>query len=134
MAVDRENKITPKEAHFLAEYLIDKNGARAAVAAGYSVRSAKEIAYVMLLKPKLKRAMAKMLKEQQSRALITADQVLRDIERISAKAEGAGEYHAAIRGKELLGKHYKLFTEKHEHGGIGGGAIQLTISEQDEAL
>lgn len=129
-----DNIITPKEAHFLAEYLIDKNGRRAAVAAGYSERSAKEIAYKLLTKQKIKRAMSKMLKEQQARALITADQVLRDIERIAAKAEGAGEYHAAIRGKELLGKHYKLFTEKHEHGGIGGGAIQLTITEQDADL
>ena len=42
--------------------------------------------------------------------------------------------YSAIRGKELIGKHYKLFTEKHEHGGIGGGPVQFEITEREAEL
>lgn len=125
---------TPKEAAFVTEYLCDKNGAAAAVRAGYSERSAKEAAYKLLQKPHIKAAIDKALKEQQKRTLIAADQVLLDINALADKAAKAGEFHAAIRGKELLGKHYKLFTEKHEHGGIGGGPVVLQVSQQDEQL
>jgi hypothetical protein len=36
-----------------------------------------------------------------------------------------------MRSRHLLGLHFKLFTEKHEHGGLGGGPVlfQLTQSE-----
>ncbi len=124
-------ELTPKEAAFIDEYLVDGTGSRAAIAAGYSPRSAKCMAHELLGKPHIKAALKKALEAQQKRTLITADQVLRDIDRIAAKAEGVGEFHAALKGKELLGKHYKLFTEKHEHGGIGGGPIHLQITEAE---
>lgn len=134
-AMPRPNAhLTPKEALFVTEYLVDKNGAGAAARAGYSERSAKETAYKLLQRPHIKAAIAKALKEQQRRTLISADQVLLDINQLADKAAKAGEFHAAIRGKELIGKHYKLFTEKHEHGGIGGGPVQMVVSSTDEAL
>lgn len=125
--------LSPREQQFVLEYLIDKNGGKAAVRAGYSERSSRKTAYDLLQKPRIKAAITKALKAQQARTLITADQVLKDIDRIAAAAEGDGEYHAALKGKELLGKHYKLFTEKHEHGGIGGGPVlfQITSSEAE---
>jgi len=128
------SELSPKEELFVAEYLIDKNGSAAAVRTGYSKRSAAKTAFDLLRKPLVKRAIEKALKAQMTRTLITADQVLKDIERIAAKAEADKEFHAALKGKELLGKHYKLFTEKHEHGGIGGGPVVLQVSSTDEAL
>lgn len=38
---------------------------------------------------------------------------------------------AALR---LLGQHLKLFTDKVEHGGLGGGPLMMVVSELDEAL
>jgi phage terminase small subunit len=127
-------ELTPKEAQFIDEWLIDKNASRAALAVGYSKATAAKTGYQILQKPHIQRAVKRALDEQQRRTLITADAVLRNIQRISEKAEAAGRYDAAIRGQELLGKHYKLFTEKHEHGGIGGGAVILQVSGLDEAL
>ncbi|MBK6335547.1 MAG: terminase small subunit [Betaproteobacteria bacterium] len=43
--------MTPRQHRFVSEYLVDRNGAAAAVRAGYSVRSAKQIAYQPLAKP-----------------------------------------------------------------------------------
>lgn len=129
-----EIALTGKEAQFIAEWLIDKNATRSAIAAGYSPKTAYSIGHELLNKPRIQAAVQAALAEQEKRTLIAADQVLKDIERIAAKAEGAGEFNAALRGKELLGKHYKLFTEKHEHGGIGGGPLVMQVSQQDEKL
>lgn len=126
--------MSPREQRFVDEYIVDKVGARAARVAGFSERTADKYAYELLQKPRIRAAIAKALKEQQKRTLITADQVLLDLDRLAQKAEGAGEFHAAIRGKELIGKHYKLFTEKHEHGGIGGGPVLFEITEREAEL
>lgn len=126
--------LSAKETIFINEWLIDKNASRAARAAGYAERSAAHTGYEMLNKPRIQQAIQAALAEQAKRTLIAADQVLKDIERIAAKAEGEGEYNAALKGKELLGKHYKLFTEKHEHGGIGGGPLVMQVTPTDEKL
>ncbi|NVO06563.1 MAG: terminase small subunit [Rhodoferax sp.] len=126
--------LSPKELLFVAEWLVDKNAKQAAIRAGYMPRNAGKTGFELLQRPRVQAAVRKALKDQQTRTLITADQVLKDIHRISTTAEGRGEYMAALKGLELIGKHYKLFTEKHEHGGIGGGALVLQVTSTDEAL
>lgn len=106
--------LTPKEERFVAEYLIDANATRAALAAGYSERTADRIGSHVLARQRVKAAIRKALAEQQKRTLIKADQVLLDINAIADQARKAGEFSAAIRGKELIGKHYKLFTDQLE--------------------
>lgn len=125
--------LTPKEQRFIAEYLIDGNGKRAAEDAGYAQKNSASVAYQLLQKPHMKAALAKALKDQEKRTLITADMVLKRIDRVAQKAEAAGDFSAANRANQLLGQHYKLFTEKHEHGGMGGGPVlfQITESEAD---
>lgn len=48
--------LTAKQQRFVAEYAVDRNGAAAAVRAGYSARSAKQIANELLTKPDLRAA------------------------------------------------------------------------------
>lgn len=71
----------------------------------------------MLRAPAVKAALSKALKEQEKRTLVTADQNLLRIEQIAMKAEAAGEYSAAARARELIGKHYSSFTDKLELSG-----------------
>jgi len=106
--------LTPKEARFVAEYLIDANAGRAAAAAGYSAHTATRQGSQLANRPRVKAAIRKALAEQQKRTLIKADQVLLDINDLANRAAKAGEFSAAIRGKELIGKHYKLFTDQLE--------------------
>lgn len=122
---------TVKMQVFVDQYLIDGNATRSALAAGYSERTAARIGSELLTHPHVKEALAKALKEQQKRTLITADEVLKRIDRVARKAEAAGDFSAANRANQLLGQHYKLFTEKHEHGGIGGGPVMFQISESE---
>lgn len=123
--------LTPKEQRFVDEFLIDANATRAALAAGYSPKTADRQGSYLRNRPRVKAAIAKALREQQKRTLIKADQVLLDINDLANKAAKAGEFSAAIRGKELIGKHYKLFTEKHEHGGVGGGPVLFQITNAE---
>jgi phage terminase small subunit len=119
--------LTFKEERFVAEYIVDGNGTRAALAAGFAPRSAQRYASELLAKPTIRQAIAKELKAQEKRTLITADMVLKRIDRVARKAEAAGDFTAANQANRLLGQHYKLFTEKHEHGGMGGGPVQFQI-------
>jgi len=124
--------LTAKQERFGAEYLVDGNATRAAIAAGYSERTAYKAAQELLQRPRVKVALRQALAAQQKRTLITADAVLRRIDRVAQKAEAAGDFNAANRANQLLGQHYKLFTEKHEHGGIGGGPVLFQLSSAEE--
>lgn len=125
--------LTAKEARFIDEYLIDGNGTRAAKAAGYSERTAYKAAQELLQRPRVKAALRQALAAQQKRTLITADAVLKRIDRVAQKAEAAGDFNAANRANQLLGQHYKLFTEKHEHGGIGGAPVLFQLAKAEES-
>jgi phage terminase small subunit len=118
--------LTPKVAAFVREYLIDKNATQAAIRAGYSPRSAGQHGNGMLKLPHIKAAITRELKAQAERTLITADKVLLDIVLIGDKALKAREFSVALRSRELIGKHYKVFTDKTEHSGPNGGPIEYT--------
>lgn len=126
--------LTAKQERFVAEYLVDSNASRAARAAGYSERTATRIGSELLTKPAVKAAITEARKRIAAKLELSAEKVLADIERIANKAERAKKFGDALKGKELLGKHLKLFTEKHEHGGIGGGPVVLQVTGTDEDL
>ena len=119
-------QLTEREAAFVREYLVDKNATQAAIRAGYSARSAGQQSHDMLQRPIIKAALAGELRAQAERTLLTADKVLLDIQHFGDKAAKAGEYHAAIRSRELLGKHLRLFTDKVELTGKNDGPVEFS--------
>lgn len=118
--------LSDKVAAFVREYLIDKNATQAAIRAGYSARGAGKTGHDMLQKPHIKAAVTRELKAQAARTLMTADKVLLDIQQLGDKAAKAGEFHAAIRSRELLGKHFRLFTDKVELTGKNDGPVEFS--------
>jgi phage terminase small subunit len=54
------NKLTDKQRRFCEEYVIDWNGTRAAIAAGYSEKTAKQQAHQLLDKPLLSEYIAEI--------------------------------------------------------------------------
>lgn len=123
-----------KQERFVAEYVIDLNATQAAIRAGYSAKTAEQQGHRLLRNAKVALAVDAARTKIAAKLDLTAERVLADIARIASKAENAAEFHAALKGHELLGKHLKLFTEKHEHGGIGGGPVQFTITEKEADL
>lgn len=68
--------LTPKEARFVDEFLVDCNATQAAIRAKYSEKSARQIGHENLSKPHIQAAIANARAEQQKRTQITADRVL----------------------------------------------------------
>lgn len=72
-------KLTPRQARFVEEYMIDLKGKAAAIRAGYAPRSAKVKAYQILQLPRVQAAV-QAAKDRRARATgITAERVLDEI-------------------------------------------------------
>ena len=69
--------LTPKQQRFVDEYLIDLNATQAAIRAGYSRNSARQIGVENLTKPVIAAAVAKAKRERSERTEIDAEWVLR---------------------------------------------------------
>ena len=69
-------KLTPKQARFVQEYLIDLNAAQAAIRAGYSAKTARVIGHENLIKPDIAAAIEKAMAERAERTELTADWVV----------------------------------------------------------
>ena len=127
---DKESrpKLTEKQKQFCLEYLVDLNATQAAIRAGYSQRTAREIGKENLTKPYIQENIQKLIDKRSERTQITADYVLCELKRI-AETDNVKDSNK-IRALELLGKHPKLFTERHEHLGERGGPIPITVIKE----
>jgi phage terminase small subunit len=103
--------LTARRLVFVEEYLIDLNATQAAIRAGYSRKTARQQGDRLLTNVDIARAIQPAVDERKERTSIKADDVLKSIERLAIAAEAAGNWNAALRGQELLGKHLKLFTD-----------------------
>lgn len=112
-----------KERRFVDEYLVDGNATRSAIAAGYAQKQAAKTGSEMLRKPRIRVLLEAARLEQQQRTQITADRVFTDLYRIAEKAEKAGEFPAATRALELVGKHLGMFRDKVELTGKDGAPV-----------
>ena len=80
--------LPPRQARFVAEYLIDLNGKRAAIRAGYSPRSAEVTASKLLRNPKVRARVKKQATDALERVQLRAEDVLRAICRIALADPG----------------------------------------------
>lgn len=76
-------KLTPKQARFVEEYLVDLNASAAARRAGYSPRTADAIGRENLGKPTIEAAIAERQAARSERTQITADRVLLELARLA---------------------------------------------------
>ncbi len=80
-------KLTAKQQRFCDEYLIDLNATQAAIRAGYSPKTAEQLAYQLLQKTSVQNHIAELQKKREKRTEITQDSVLRELALIAfAKA------------------------------------------------
>lgn len=68
------DNLTPKQQAFVREYVVDCNGAQAAIRAGYSQRSAKEHAAHLLTKHNIKQAIATLQASVTKKTIATYEQ------------------------------------------------------------
>lgn len=121
--------MTDKQKRFCDEYLVDFNATQAAIRAGYSIKSAKQIAQQNLTKLDLKEYIEKRIAEKQSQLIATQDEVLRYLTSVlrgeqkeqtlrmadigvQVVAEINTSTKDRLRAAELLGKAYGAFRDK----------------------
>lgn len=75
--------LTPKQAAFVREYLIDLNATQAAIRAGYSQKTANEQGARLLANVSVRFDLNLAMKERGERTKITGDRVLMEIERLA---------------------------------------------------
>tara|TARA_B100000315_G_C14475025_1_gene540207 strand:- start:441 stop:953 length:513 start_codon:yes stop_codon:yes gene_type:complete len=132
-------KLSPKQQCFVDEYSIDLNATQAAIRAGYSERTARQIASENLAKPNIQEAITTAARERSEKAQIDAEWVLRqavelhqrcmqEIRPVRNPKTGEQMYDddgntvftfnaaAANRSLEIIGKHVEIgcFKDRFE--------------------
>jgi len=75
--------LTKKQRTFVQEYLIDLNATQAAIRAGYSTASARQIADENMSKPDIKNAIEKALAERSKRTGVNADRIVQELAKLA---------------------------------------------------
>lgn len=99
-------KLTEKQKRFCEEYLVDLNATQAAIRAGYKNA---DIGRRLVTKSHVLEFISELRQRQSERTGITADTVLKELEKIAlTETEISGK--EKIKALELLGKHLGLFS------------------------
>nr|DAM50140.1 MAG TPA: Terminase small subunit [Bacteriophage sp.]DAT60633.1 MAG TPA: Terminase small subunit [Caudoviricetes sp.] len=142
-------KLTEKQKRFADYYIETGNITEAAVKAGYSKKTARVIGQENLLKPAIKGYIDEKLEAMQDERTASAKEVLEfltksmrgEIKEEVVVVEGTGDgtsearmvkkqigLRDRIKSAELLGKRYRLFTDKVEVDGV----VPVMIVGEDE--
>lgn len=78
-----ENGLNEKQQCFVREYLIDLNATQAAIRAGYSKKTAKQMGTENLSKPSIQEAIAEHIKKRTDRTEVTQDMVVAELAKIA---------------------------------------------------
>lgn len=125
--------ITPKQRRFVEEYLIDHNGAQAAIRAGYSPKCARETAYKLLTKSHIANAVRQGSRAVSQRLGITRESILEGLLEAAAMAKSAGEVLALVSAWREVAKLLSLYpTKRLEVHTDGAGERQLKLMSDAE--
>lgn len=128
-----KEKLTPKQKAFCDYYLETGNQTEAAIKAGYSKKSARVIGQENMLKPAIKEYLEKRVAEIDAKRIADANEVLEYLTRVM-RGEEKEQFGLDIsiqdrtKAAELLGKRYRLFTDKVQVDGI----VPVMIMGEDE--
>lgn len=75
--------LTPKQAQFVREYLIDLSATQAAIRAGYSKKTAGAMGHELLKNPKIQSAIAAASQKRSEKTGLSAERVLLEIQRMA---------------------------------------------------
>jgi len=107
-----KRKYTPKQIRFCKEYLVDCNATAAAIRAGYSRKTAKEMGHENLTKPHIAELLKKAQDVLAKRSEISVDWIIRRLRKNHRLAMEKGDIGQSNRALELIGKHLGMFKSK----------------------
>lgn len=144
-----DKKMTAKQKRFCDEYLIDLNATQAAIRAGYSKKTAYSQGQRILKNVEVKSYIDERMNQKEKELIADQDEVLRYLTSVLrgesqsevVVIESTGDFMSQARtmqkapdekerlkAAELIGKRYRLFTDKMEVA----SAIPVVISGADQ--
>lgn len=139
-------RMTAKQKRFCDEYLIDLNATQAAIRAGYSKKAARQVGNENMSKPYIKNYIEERMQEKEDSLIAKQDEVLKYLTSVmrgeskSSVLAMAGDGVQKViqkppderertKAAELLGKRYRLFTDKVE---VEGAVPIVIVDDIDE--
>ncbi len=125
--------LTPKQERFVQEYLIDLNATQAAIRAGYSVKTARQVGTENLSKPVISDAIERARNARSERTEMTADWVLEQLREEATDRTEEASHSARVRALELIGKHLGMFVERIKVDGEISAVTEIVVRTREEA-
>ena len=126
-------KLKPKELVFAEEWLKTTNATQSAIKAGYSARTAYSAGNRLLKKVDVKQYIDERLEEMKENSIADTDEVMQFLSS-TMRGDIPDQFgldpalNDRIKAAELIGKRYKLFTDKQEISGTDGEPIKVVFT------
>ena len=104
-------ELTPLQARFVQEYLVDLNATGAARRAGYSNG---EYGRQLIQNPAIKEAVKRLQKVTEIQTNVSIGNVIKELTDLYYESREKGESSTAVRCLELLGKHVGAFSADNQ--------------------
>lgn len=114
--------LTPKQQVFFTAFLSSNNATQAAIAAGYSEKTAYSQGQRLLKNVEIQ----ELLKQRVESLNITVDEVLKGVHAIAT--DTTAKNSDRLKGYELLGKHLRMWGEKDAHKDEGPSLDEIASS------
>lgn len=130
-------KLKPKELIFAEEWLKTTNATKSAIKAGYSERTAYSAGSRLLKKVDVKQYIDERLAEMKENSIADTDEVMQFLSS-TMRGDILDQFgldpalNDRLKAAELIGKRYKLFTDKQEISGADGEPIKVVFSNMNK--
>ena len=130
-------KLKPKELTFAEEWLKTTNATQSAIKAGYSARTAYSAGNRLLKKVDVKQYIDERLAEMKESSIADTNEVMQFLSS-TMRGDIPDQFgldpalNDRIKAAELLGKRYKMFTDKQEISGADGEPIKVIFSNMNK--
>ena len=125
----------PLHLRFVHEYLVDRNGAAAAIRAGYSRRTARQIAYELLTRPDVAAAVRAGEAEIAADAKVTRAAVLTGLQEAIDIARARSDPSAMIAAWREIAKMCGFYAPEraHVHFSANGWALRNEVAQMTDS-
>lgn len=130
-------KLKPKELKFAEEWLKTTNATQSAIKAGYSERTAYSAGNRLLKKVDVRQYIDERLAEMKESSIADTNEVMQFLSS-TMRGDIPDQFgldpalNDRLKAAELLGKRYKLFTDKQEISGADGEPIKVVFSNMNK--
>ena len=130
-------KLKPKELKFAEEWLKTTNATQSGIKAGYSARTAYSAGNRLLKKVDVRQYIDERLAEMKESSIADTNEVMQFLSS-TMRGDIPDQFgldpalNDRIKAAELLGKRYKMFTDKQEISGADGEPIKVIFSNMNK--